>query len=475
MAKMMCIEGALLFVPAVVSLFYAEWRVALSFSAVGAATIAVFFPITRIKPANKDIFAKEGFVIVGSAWILWSLLGALPFFISGDIPHYVDAFFETVSGFSTTGSTILTDIESLSRGALFWRSFTHWIGGMGVLVLVMVVLPVSDDRSSYLMQAEMPGPTFGKLVPKGRAMATILYKIYCILTLALVVLLLFGGMDLFDSLIHAFGTAGTGGFSDKNASIAAYDSVYIEIVITIFMFLFSINFTIFYLLLAKKFLDVWKNKEWKIFVGIVVAATLLVTFSNRSLYGGSITTSFRYAAFQVTSIISTTGFTTADFNQWPAFSKMMIILVMIIGACAGSTGGGIKISRVVIMFKSFAREIKKMLHPRSYNIIKVDGKKLDETAVSGVGVYLIIYVITICTGAVLISLDGYDFETTLSSVLTCISNVGPGFSLVGPVENFSLFSPFSKIILSFAMLLGRLEFWPLIILFAPSTWLRKNR
>ena len=228
-------------------------------------------------------------------------------------------------------------------------------------------------------------------------------------------------------------------------------------------------------MLAKKSLDVWKNKEWKIFVGIVVAATLLVTFSNRSLYGGSITTSFRYAAFQVTSIISTTGFTTANFNQWPAFSKMMIILVMIIGACAGSTGGGIKISRVVIMFKSFAREIKKMLHPRSYNIIKVDDKKLDETAVSGVGVYLIIYVIMICTGAVLISLDGYDFETTLSSVLTCISNVGPGFSLVGPVENFSLFSPFSKIILSFAMLLGRLEFWPLIILFAPSTWLHKNR
>lgn len=470
----MCIEGALLVIPTIVSLIYAEWRSAISYGIVCIATVLIFFPATKIKIENKDIFAKEGFVIVGSAWILWSLVGALPFFISGEIPNYINAFFETVSGFTTTGTTILTDIEALSHGSLLWRSFTHWIGGMGVLVLVMVVLPVSDERSSYLMQAEMPGPTFGKLVPKGRAMATILYKIYCVLTLVLVLLLLIGGMDLFDSFVHAFSTAGTGGFSSKNASIAFYDSVYIETVITVFMLLFSINFTIFYLLIAKRFMDIWKNREWKIFIGIVCIAITLLTLSIKPIYG-SYATALRYSVFQISSIISTTGFITVDYNVWPEFSKMIILAVMVIGACAGSTGGGIKVSRVVIMFKNFGREIKRMLHPRSYNLIKIDGKTVDESAVSGVGIYLIIYVISICVGIILISVENYDFETTFSSVLTCISNVGPGLSLAGPVENFAFYSSFSKIVLSFLMLLGRLEFWPLIILFAPSTWLRKNR
>ena len=474
MAKMMCTEGALLAIPALVSLIYAEWRSAVSYAIICLATVLIFYPAARIKTENKDIFAKEGFVIVGSAWILWSLVGALPLFISGEIPNYIDAFFETVSGFTTTGATILSDVEALSHGSLLWRSLTHWIGGMGVLVLVMVVLPVSDDRSSYLMQAEMPGPTFGKLVPKGRAMATILYKIYCVLTLILALLLLIGGMDIFDSFVHAFSTAGTGGFSSKNASIAFYDSVYIETVITVFMLLFGINFTLFYLLLAKRFLDVWKNKEWKIFIGIVAVATVLLTLSIKSLYG-SYATAFRYSIFQIAAIISTTGFGLSDYNQWPEFSKIIILTVMIIGGCAGSTGGGIKVSRVVIMFKSFGREIKRMLHPRSYNLIKVDGKTVDESAVAGVGIYLIIYVISLCLGVLLVSINGYDFATTFSSVLTCISNVGPGLSLAGPVENFGFFSNYSKIVLSFIMLLGRLEFWPLIILFAPSTWLRKNR
>lgn len=467
------IEGLLMTIPAFVSLLYGEYSTAKVIFIIAAILITIGFVFTIKKPRRLDIFAKDGLFIVGIAWITFSLLGALPFYFTGSINSYVNAVFETVSGFTTTGSTILTDIESLPQGILFWRSFTHWIGGMGVLVFVLAIIPLAGTRSMNIMKAEVPGPTVDKIVPKTKQTAKILYFIYVCLTILQVIFLMFGKMNLFDSVVTAFSTAGTGGFSNKNNSIAFYDSAYIDGVITIFMILFGINFNLFYLALLKKFERIFKSEELRAYIAIILISTILITFNIRHMYP-SILKAFRYASFQVATIITTTGFMTADFNLWPMFSKAILLLLMIVGACAGSTGGGLKVSRVLIMMKHIKCEIKRLLHPRAMVSVKIDKKPVGTSVISSVLAYLLIYFTLIVISFLLIAINEFDFETSLTSVITCINNVGPGLgSIVGPTGNFSTFSDFSKIILSFDMLLGRLEIFPILLLFSPRMYKRR--
>lgn len=471
LGRMLGVEALLLLFPMLVSILYQEegWKAFFITSAILAFLYLLF---GRKKPKDSTIYGKDGFVIIASAWVLWSLFGALPFWFSRAIPSYVDAFFETVSGFTTTGSTILTDIASLPRGMHFWRAFTHWIGGMGVLVLVMVVFSLEDKNSMHLMRAEVPGPETDKLVPKARDTAKILYGMYLALTVAEVIFLLIGGMDLFDSIIHSFSTAGTGGFNNRSNSVAYYNSAYIDGVITVFMILFGINFNMYYFLLLKKFKAVFTNEEVKAYLGIILGATVLITINIVNVYG-SVLKAFRYAVFQVASVITTTGFATADFNVWPEFSKVILLGIMVVGACAGSTGGGMKVSRILIMLKSVGREMKRLLHPKSVNIVKVNGKKVSEDTLQGVYVYFIAYIAIFIVSILLISLNNFDFATTFSGVLTMMSNVGPGISKVGPIENFSIFTDFSKIVFCLDMLIGRLEIFPFLMLFSPNLWRKK--
>ena len=400
------------------------------------------------------------------------LFGALPFFISGSIPDYLDAFFETVSGFTTTGSTILTDIEALPQGMLFWRALTHWIGGMGVLVFVMVLLNLDDDGSMYLMRAEVPGPEADKLVPKARSTARILYLMYLILTMAEVIFLLFGGMNLYDALIHSFSTAGTGGFSNRNASVSYYDSAYIDGVITVFMILFGINFNIYFAIYIKNWKSALKNEEARTYLGVIAVAILMITGNIYHIYG-SVASAFRYSSFQVAAVITTTGFYTADFNLWPEFSKTILLVTMIIGACAGSTGGGMKVSRILILCKSVKQEIKRILHPKAVTVVTVNGQKVGRETLHGVYVYSICYALILVSSVLIVSIDNYDFATSVSAVLTTLNNVGPGISQVGPVENFFEFSWLSKLVFCADMLLGRLEIFPCLVLLAPELWKRK--
>ncbi len=425
------------------------------------------------KGAEKGIHAREGFVTVALAWIVISFFGALPFWISGAIPNFIDAFFETVSGFTTTGSTILTDIERMPMGLLYWRSFTHWLGGMGILVFMLAVVPQSKGSgdSFHLLRAESPGPQVGKLVPTMRSSARILYGIYIGLTLLEIVLLLCGGMPLFDSIVNAFGTAGTGGFAIKNASIAAYNSYYLQGVIAVFMVLFGVNFSIYYLLLVKEFKQAWRNEELRAYLVIVLASTVVIALNILPQYSG-IWQSLHHAFFQVSSIITTTGFATADFNQWPELSRTLLVVLMIVGACAGSTGGGMKVSRMLILWKSLKNEIQKLLHPRSIKVIRMDGKVVDASVTRGVNMFLVAYCLICIVSILLVSLDNFDFTSTVTAVLACINNVGPGLEMVGPVGNFSDFSWFSKLVLSGNMLIGRLEIFPMVLLFAPSVWKR---
>ena len=471
LGRMLGVEALLLLLPTAVSIIYQEdgWKAFLITSVVLAFLYLLF---GRKKPTDSTIYGKDGFVIIASAWILWSLFGALPFWLSKAIPSYVDAFFETVSGFTTTGSTILTNIEVLPKGMNFWRCFTHWIGGMGVLVLVMVVVSLEDKNSMHLMRAEVPGPETDKLVPKARDTAKILYAMYLGLTVAQIFFLLAGGMDLYDSIIHSFSTAGTGGFNNRNNSVAYYNSAYIDGVITVFMILFGINFNMYYFLLLKKFKAVFSNEEMKTYLGVILGATVLITVNLLNKYG-SIFKAFRYAIFQVAAVITTTGFATADFNVWPEFSKMILLGIMVIGACAGSTGGGMKISRILIMLKCIGRELKRLLHPKSVNIVKVNGKKVSEDTIQGVYVYFVAYIAIFIVSLLLISLNGFDFATTFSGVLTMMSNVGPGIELVGPSGNFSIFTDFSKIVFCLDMLIGRLEIFPFLMLFSPNLWRKK--
>ena len=471
--KILLVLAALMLLPAAVSLYYKEtcmysFLITIAVSFVLGFTLYIF-----IKPQNSNIYAKEGFAIVAGSWILMSLIGALPFFISGEIPNYVDAVFETISGFTTTGASILKDVEALSHGLIFWRSFTHWIGGMGVLVFVMAISPTATDRSLHIMRAEMPGPIVGKLVPKAKETAKILYIIYICLTLVQIIMLLFGGLNLFESSVLSFGTAGTGGFSLKADSIAGYSS-YIQWVITAFMLIFGVNFNLYFLILIKRFKAAFSSRELWVYLSIVLISTVLVSVNTLTFSPSGLSTAdtVKQAAFQVSSIITTTGYTTADFNCWPAFSKAILVSLMFIGGCAGSTAGGLKVSRVIILFKSIKKEFSKMLHPKSVTTLKFEGKTLKSNTTHGITNYFTVYFICVLVLFLLISINGLDFETNATAVITCFNNVGPGLSLVGPYGGFYCFNSFSKILLSFAMLLGRLEIFPVLLFFHPATWAR---
>ena len=467
--RLLQITAVLLIVPVIVALIYGEIKQAFAFgvTALGSLLMGVIISCFT-KTKNKVIYARDGFAITALAWIGMALVGAIPFVLSGDIPSYIDAFFETVSGFTTTGASILENVEALSHSALFWRSFTHWIGGMGVLVFIMAIIPNFTDRSIHIMRAEMPGPIVGKLVPRVKDTAKILYLIYIVLTVVEAVLLLCGGMSLFDSLVHTFGTAGTGGFGIRNDSIASY-SPYCQWVITIFMLIFGINFNLFYLILMKKFTTAIKSGELWTYIIIVVASTGFITANILSL-ANNFSDAVRDSAFQVSSFITTTGYATTDFNAWPDFSKAILLILMFIGGCAGSTAGGIKVARVVMLFKNIRREVKKLIHKRSINAVHFEGKSVDEATFSGVNTYLAIYIICILAVFLLVSFDSFGFETNFTATVSCVNNIGPFF---GGMSSFAEYSSFSKIIFSFAMLFGRLEIFPMIIMLSPRTWVKK--
>ena len=471
LCRMLGVEAALLLVPVLIAVIYQE-KCGIVFLIPIVILCLLFLMVGRKRPEHGQIYGKEGMVIVALAWILWSLFGAMPFTLSGYIPSYVDAFFETVSGFTTTGSSIIPDVEVLPHCLLFWRSFTHWIGGMGVLVFVLVVTSLDRKNSMYLMRAEVPGPEKDKLVPKTKTTARILYGIYFGLTMILVILLMFGGMNLFDSLIHAFGSAGTGGFSNYADSVGHFDSAYIDYVISIFMILFGINFNLYYFMLLGDFKAFWKNEELRVYLGIVATATILITLNTNQMYG-SIMKAFRYALFQVSTIITTTGYATTDFNLWPTFSQCILVLLMIIGACASSTGGGIKVSRLMIVFKGVKREIKQLVHPKSVNLIRINRKKISDETLRGVYVYLMAYALLAIVSVLIISLDNQDFTTTFTSVMATLNNIGPGLSAVGPTGNFADFSILSKIVFCIDMLAGRLEIFPFLTFLTMFAWKRK--
>lgn len=472
--RILKIEAVLLLLPAMISIFYKESNTLRAFLIPAAITLIIGMVISFRKPKKSAIFAREGFTVVALSWILLSLLGALPFYLSKSIPSYIDCIFETVSGFTTTGSSILTNIEALPLSILFWRSFTHWIGGMGILVFVLAILPQHNNQSMYLMRAEVPGPTVGKLVSKIGLTARILYAIYVLMTIIEIILLIIGGMPIFDSVVHSFGTAGTGGFAIKNISIAAYDSAYLQYIIAIFMILFGINFNMFYFLLMRKFLQVFKSEELRCYLAIIAVSTIIISINTYSIYE-NFSDSFRHAFFQVSSIITTTGYATTDFNNWPLLSKCILVALMFFGACAGSTGGGIKISRIIILFKTGINEIRQTFSPKSVHTIKFDGKPV-ETAVSrGIYSFFIVYMMILAISILLISFDNFDFTTTTTAVISCINNIGPGLEHVGPMGNFADFSPFAKLVLSFDMLAGRLEIFPIFVLFYPKIWMHKKK
>lgn len=468
LGKMLAAEALLLMLPALVGAIYGEHE-GISFLIPAVILVCIYFLTGRRKPEKTTIYGKDGMVIVALAWILWSVFGAMPFVISREIPDYIDALFETISGFTTTGSSILTDVEALSKCMLFWRSFTHWVGGMGVLVFVLMLTSLDKNSSMYLMTAEVPGPEKEKLVPKMMSTARILYGIYFGMTILQTVLLLVGGMNLFDSLLHAFGTAGTGGFSNYAASVGHFDSAYIDGVVSVFMILFGINFSLFYMILLREFKPVWKNEELRAYLLIIAVSTMLITMNISGQYASPLK-AFRYAIFQVASIITTTGYATTDFVRWPMFSKCILLLLMVTGACASSTGGGIKVSRVLIIMKTIKREIKQMTHPKSVSIIRVNGKKMSTEVIRKVCAYLMAYAVIAIGSILLVSIDNMDFATTFSSVMATLNNIGPGIGAVGPAGSFAEFSVFSKLIFCIDMLAGRLELFPFLMLVTLPVW-----
>lgn len=470
LGKMLGVEGLLLLIPAIVGAVYQESSTKY-FLLTSVVLALIYLLFGRKKPEITTIYAKEGFVVVSMAWILWSLCGALPFYLSGSIPHFVDAFFETVSGFTTTGSTILTDIEALPKCMLFWRSFTHWVGGMGVLVFVLVLTTLDKKNSMHLMRAEVPGPEKDKLLPKMTATARVLYAMYFVLTAALAALLLLGGMNLYDALIHAFSTAGTGGFSNYALSVGYFESAYIEWVITIFMILFGINFNLYFFAILGQWKQIYKNEELKVYLGIILASAAMIA-ANTYSYFDSWGDTIRSAAFQVASVITTTGYATVDFNLWPMFSKCILLTIMLVGACASSTGGGIKVSRVMIVVKSIHKEIKQMMHPKSVNVVRINGKKVSDETIHNVYIYMLAYIVLMIFSVLIVALDNFDFATTFTSVLTTLNNIGPGIEMVGPMGGFSEFSVLSKLVFCVDMLAGRLEIFPFMMLFSMG-W-RKN-
>lgn len=468
------IEAALMLLPAVTSVIYREYNVVIAFLTVALATFALGTVIGILShPKDHIIYAREGFTIVAIAWIIVSAVGAVPFVLSGDIPSYIDAFFETVSGFTTTGSSILKDVEALSHGALFWRSFTHWIGGMGFLVFVVAVIPNVSGRTMHILRAEMPGPVVGKIVPRTKDTAKILYIIYMFMTVTEIILLIAGGMPVFDSILNSFGTAGTGGFGIKADSIASYSS-YCQWIIAVFMIMFGINFNIYYLLLIKRFKSALKSSEMWYYLSIVAISTGIIILNTASMYE-KFSKCIRDSFFQVSSIITTTGYATTDFDKWPDLSKAVILILMFLGACAGSTGGGLKVSRAVILFKMIGRQVRKLTHPRSVGIVRFEGRNVDEKTLDGLGVYFAAYMLFILLGFLIISFEPFGMETNLSAVVSCFNNIGPGFAKVGPTGSFADYSALSKTVLSALMLLGRLEIFPLIIAFTPSTWVKSRQ
>lgn len=471
LCRMLGVEAALLLVPVLVAVIYQE-KCGIVFLIPIVILCLLFWVVGRKRPEHGQIYGKEGMMIVALAWILWSLFGAMPFTLSGYIPSYVDAFFETVSGFTTTGSSIIPDVEVLPHCLLFWRSFTHWIGGMGVLVFVLVVTSLDRKNSMHLMRAEVPGPEKDKLVPKAMSTARILYGMYLTLTVIEMVFLVIGGMNLFDSMIFSFGSAGTGGFSNYADSVAHFNSAYIDGVITVFCALFGVNFALFYFMILGDFKSILKNEELRTYILLIAGATAAIMLNIHSLYP-TIGKSFRYAVFQVVTVITTTGYSTADFAQWPMFSKAVLMMLTVIGACASSTGGGIKVSRLLVGIKCVKREIVQLAHPKSVGIIRIGGKKVSSDVLRTIYIYFIAYVGILIGSVVLVSLDNFDFETTFSAVLTTLGNVGPGMAKVGPMGNFAEFSPLSKLILCFDMLAGRLEIFPFLVLFTAPAWRRK--
>ncbi len=475
---LMICEAGLLLLPLITALIFGDSTIP-AFLITMAILCILGLILIKLKPKDKTIYARDGLVIVALGWIIMSVFGALPFFISGEIPSYIDALFETVSGFTTTGSSILSDVEVISKSLLFWRSFTHWIGGMGVLVFVMAVLPLAGGGGDlHLMRAESPGPEVGKLVPKSNKTARILYLIYFALTVACMLFLLLGGMPLFDSICLSFGTAGTGGFGILNDSIASY-SPYCQGVITVFMMLFGVNFNAYFLIIIGRFKDAFKSEEVRTYFGIIFASVALIAFNIRD-YFDTIWEAIHHSAFQVGSLITTTGYATTDFNQWPELSRTIIIMLMCIGACAGSTGGGLKVARVILLFKHTRKEVRSVSHPRNVKVLKFEGARVKEETLRATTAYLVIYVALICLSFFLVSLDNFDTTTSLTSVISCVNNIGPSlgskistpdgiiYGAGGPYSNFGVFSNLSKIVLTLDMLFGRLELFPLVVLLSPS-------
>ncbi len=472
LGRLLLIEAALMTPSLAVALIYGQgdW---LSFVITMAVTAACGAALSfLLKPQREDLTARDGMAVAGLSWIILSFFGALPFVISRAIPNMVDAYFEAVSGFTTTGSTILTEIEHLPKGILFWRSFTHWIGGMGVLVFTLAVLPRLSGRTAHLARAESPGPTFTKLLPKMTDTAKMLYTLYFVLSLIEAACLLLAGMNVYDALIHTFGTAGTGGFSNYNASIAAFHSPLIEWIIAVFMMLFGVNFAIYFHMVRKEKEPILQSEELWFYLGLVLVSTLIITFNILPQAQGFFP-ALRTAFFQVTSIASTTGFSTADFNLWPLLSRAILLLLLCFGACAGSTAGGFKISRILLLGKSAYRDLEHTLQPRKVAVVRFEGKPVAENTLTQVGVYLSIWLFMAVVGTLLLCIRQTDLVTAMTAALTCLSNVGPGLNGVGPTENFSSFSPAAKLLLSFLMLAGRLEIYPVLLLFSHNVW-RKN-
>ena len=453
-----------------ISLLYGDGD-ALALLSSMALLAALGFPAWRFAhPREQNLRAREGFLVVALSWVLLSAFGALPFVISGLIPNYIDAFFEAVSGFTTTGATLMGNFDGLPRGVMFWRSFTHWIGGMGVLVLTLALLPQMTGRSSHLVRAESPGPSLSKIVPKMGDTAKILYLIYGALTMIELAALIIAGMSPYDAAIHAMGTAGTGGFSNYGSSVGAFDSAVIDAIITFFMVLFGINFALFYRVLVGGWRDALRSEELHWYLALFAGSTLFVSLMILPQYG-TFLNALRYGSFQVATIMSTTGYATADFNLWPQAVKALIVVLMFIGSCAGSTAGGIKVVRVGILCKLGCREVRRTFQPRKVQVVRFEGKGVEENRLTQVSVFFFVYVLLVLAGMFLVSLEGlYDLETNFTAVLTCISNVGPGLGHVGPVENFSGYGPFAKVVLSLLMLAGRLELFPILVLFHPSAW-----
>lgn len=469
--KVLLMEGILMLLPAMVGIVYRE-KSTIAFFVVAIVCIIAGL-LTRVKKShNNQFYALEGYVTVALSWIVLSIFGSLPFIISGEIPDVVDALFETVSGFTTTGASVLANVEGLSKCMLFWRSFTHWIGGMGVLVFILAVLPLNGDSNMYLMKAESPGPSIEKLVPRLRNTAIILYGIYTAITIIEIILLLVSGMPAFDALTTSFGTAGTGGFGIKNDSMMSYSAT-IQVIVTVFMILFGINFNIYYLAICRSWKQILHSEELKAYLGIILVSTLVITGYILSAYG-TVLNALRHSAFQVASIITTTGFSTTDFDIWPQVPKTILVILMFVGACAGSTGGGMKVSRLLIMAKTVKKEIFTFAHPHGVKKIRMDGHLIKHEIVRGVNIFMVAYILIMAASILLIGIDNLDFTSNFTAVAATFNNIGPGLELVGPTKNFGIYSAFSKCVLMFDMLAGRLEIFPMLVLFSPYAWRRRK-